>query len=581
MSGSLNVTYAQSADAGVFAVVKLSNPGDFIAKTSQFAEKLQPGMGAMINSMMVGQMVFKNPNWAGMDLAGEYTAVVLNPMMYPQSPVALIAPVTSKDEYLGILSQSLTGGEEMEGIHSFTQPNQRGFFAAFTGDTAILGEDTNVVTQVKALVEANDPILTEVSAVKGQLAAFLPVSKILTAVRPMIDGFRQMMMSGMGQGMPQGEGAQSEGAQPEGEQPESAQPPIEPIKNILQAEIDMLLSLLEQTEKLQLGVDVQPEEGLRLSKAVFPVEGSNVAKFLMVQSPQKSSLLGFIPADSAIVGSGSIKFTPEFIAGYAEFTKAISSAASETDPAMADKMAQWTRDILEAFGGDFAFGALGQSEEALVTEVFTLKDTAKTKQLVEQYPEMMQSMAGMYKGFGLDFNMNLAGKEAYKGGEIFDYNFGLKAEAIADPEGQEAFNKIFGDELTMPIGFVGNYSVLGLGKNARGQVQKVMELLDSGADVSAQYTPAMFGLPEENNMFMYLSLPKIVKWAAKYAPEAPAFEIPDGPGVAMSARFVESHFEGELFVPTEEILAIMTLAPHLHGRVEETEPAEPVAPPTQ
>jgi hypothetical protein len=328
-------------------------------------------------------------------------------------------------------------------------------------------------------------------------------------------------------------------------------------------------------EKWYLGIDIQPEEGVRIFKTIFPVDGSNMAEFIAAQSPQKSSLLGTIPADSAIIATGSINMTPTFKDWYVWVAKAISSSmTSEADDAMADKMAQWTTDALEVFGGDFAFGALSQAEDSLLTEIFTLKDAPKATQLIEQYPEIVNSMAGMYKSLGLDLNMTLTGKEDYKGGEILNFDLGFNAENIPDPEGQEVFNKIFGEELSMPFGIVGNYGVLGMGKNARGQVQNIMEVLDSGADVATEYTPAMFNLPEENNFFMYLSIPKALAWLAKYAPEAPPdFQIQESPGVGMTARFVDAHLEGELFVPVAEILEIRTIAPKVMGKVPE-EPME-------
>lgn len=570
MVDSVNGAYAQSVEADVFAVIKVQDPDGFITNIGKLVDKVEPGMGAMVSGMVLGQMqmILKNPEWTGMDKTGEYTVVVLNPMMYEQ-PVALIVPVTGKDEYLNILSQSLTGGEEVDGVYTFMQPTQREMFVAFTENTGILAEDTTVAGQIKALVEEKSPVLKAAPAVKGQLTVSLPLSKVLATMRPMIDGFKQTLSPGMGSEMPQEGTAQPEGTQPEGAPP---QPP-DVVKNILLTEIDIFLSLIGQVEKWHLGIDIQPEEGVRISKAVFAVEGSNIGKFMAAQSPQKSALLGMIPTDLAMIASGSINITPKFKDWYVWFTKAISSSmTSEADETMADKMAQWTADGLETFGGDFAFGAFSLAEDSLVTEVFALKDAPKAKQLIEQYPEMVSSMAGMYKSMGLDLDITLTGKEEYKGGEILNFDLGFKAENIPDPEQQEVFDKIFGEKLSMPFGVIGNYGVIGMGKNALGQVQKIMEVLDSGADVAAKYAPTMFGLPEENNFFMFLSIPKIMTWASKNLPEVPAFEIQEGPGIAMGARFVESHVEGELVIPIEEIITIKGMVEQAQAQQEAIQP---------
>ena len=198
-----------------------------------------------------------------------------------------------------------------------------------------------------------------------------------------------------------------------------------------------------------------------------------------------------------------------------------------------------------------------QSEESLVTEIFTMQDPQKAKEIVEQYPETFNSLLGMYKSMGLDLNLQVSGKEQYKGGEILNIDLGLTADEIPDPEGQQAFRDILGDQLAVPLGFVGNYAVLGIGKNARSRVEALMDAVDAGSAGMGGASPAQFKLPEANNFFMVLSVPKMLKWLAKYAPEAPPdFDILDSPGVGMSASFAGEHVAGELVVPLAEMLAI-------------------------
>lgn len=534
---------AQAPDADIFAVINLNNPETFIPSVGQFIDKFQPGMGGMVNPMMVGNMVFKNPNWTGMDMAGEYKAVVLNPMKYSQAPYAFILPITNKDEYLAALAQVLTKGEETNGIHSFTQPDQKNVFVAFASDKGILAENADVAAQVKLLVEGNSAILSEAASVKGQLTAFLSVSKILVTVRPMIEMLKQQMIMGMQQGAQQGEG-----------QAEGTPAPPAGAQNIVQQEIDTLLALLDQTDRLQLGVGVE-DNGLRVSKAVFGISGSAMEKFMAAQAPKKSRLLGVISEDAAILGSGSINLTPEFVEGYVNFLKGISAVGEATDQAMVEKLAAWAQQAMEVFAGDYAFGGLNQNGDSLFTQVYTVNDSGKAKQLIAQYPEMMQHMSGMYKEMGFDMKMSLTDTMEVKGGEILNYHFGMKADQIPDPEGQEVFNKLFGEDIQMPAGFIGQYGVIGFGKNPQDRVKGIMEILDSGADVAAKFTPSLFGLPEENNLFMYVSIPKIMTWVAEIAPDAPPFEMVESPGFGMTGCFLDGHFEGEMFLPVDELLA--------------------------
>ncbi|MBD3304935.1 DUF3352 domain-containing protein [candidate division KSB3 bacterium] len=537
--------YAQSPAADVFGVVTISNPQELIPSIGQFIDQFQPGMGGMVNPMMVGNMVFKNPNWTGMDMAGEYKIVVLNPMKYAQAPFAVVVPLTNQDEYLGAISQSLTAGEEADGIYTFMQPNQKNLFMGFAGGQGIMSENTDVASQVKALVEAESPVLAQTPAVKGQIAAFIDLDKILTAVRPMIDMFKQQFLTELESEMPQ------EG---EGEAPAA-------MKNMLQAEIEMTLALIDQIQKLQLGVSLEPE-GLRLSKAVFAMSGSPMEAFMAAQTPQAPPMLGLIPADSGMIMTGTMELTEAFIEGYPSFMESMAGVAK--DPETAQQVTSWAQQAFELFDGDFAFGALSSTGQTLITEVFTISDTAKAKQLFEQYPQMFQLMTGMYEELGLDMSMTLTDTVEVSGGEILNYAFDMDfAEMIPDPEGQEVFQSIFGDQVSLPVGFIDNYSVIAIGGDARAQVEAMMAAIESGETGAAEHTPAMFGLPEENNMFMYISIPNMLGWAVQYIPEAPPFDLEmlqqDSPGFGMAGRFIESHFEGELYLPIQEMLTIKTI----------------------
>jgi hypothetical protein len=241
-----------------------------------------------------------------------------------------------------------------------------------------------------------------------------------------------------------------------------------------------------------------------------------------------------------------------------------SMAGVAKDPETAQKVTSWAQQAFELFDGDFAFGALSSTGQTLITEVFTINDTAKAKQLFEQYPQMFQLMTGMYEELGLDMSMTLTDTVEVSGGEILNYAFDMDfAEMIPDPEGQEVFQSIFGDQVSLPVGFIDNYSVIAIGGDARAQVEAMMAAIESGETGAAEHTPAMFGLPEENNMFMYISVPNMLGWAVQYIPEAPPFDLEmlqqDSPGFGMAGRFIESHFEGELYLPIQEMLTIKTI----------------------
>ncbi len=553
MFGVIPVVQAQAPEDDVFAVIKISNPEALLPQIAQFVDQFQPGMGGIVNSMMVGNQVFKNPEWKGMDMAGEYTAVVLNPMKYAQNPVGIIVPLTNKNEYLSALSETLTGGEETDGLYTFMQPNQKSLLVGISGNAGVLTENAEVAAQVKSLIEANSPALSDVPTVKGQITASIRLGKILVAMQPMIDMFKGQFLAGMDQEV-QGE---TEGA--EGDQPSNT------VKNIAESEVDTALALLKQTEQVQFGIGFEPE-GVRLAKAVFPMADSTLAKFMAAQTPQTSQLMSVIPADSAIMMAGSLNFTPEFKEGYVGFLKAILGASEALDQATSDKLTTWAEGAFEAFGGDFAAGLLSPTSDSLMTEVVSVKDAAKARELVGQYPEILQMMSGMYEDMGFELSMKLADTTEVAGGEMMSYDFNFNADMIPDPEGQEVFTQLFGEKLSLPIGFTDKYVVAGFGKTGQSQVADVVKALGSGAKAAAKYSPEMFGFPEKNNMFMVLSVPKILSWAeANNLPDVPHFDAEEGPGLAMAARFVDSRLEGELYLPIEELLILKNISDQAQG----------------
>lgn len=552
LAESVGIAYAQSADSDVLAVIRITNPGEHISNAVQYLDKIQPGMGGMVNQMSVGQMVFENPDWTGMDIAGEYTVVFFNPIKYAPSPFALIVPLTNKDEFLKVYSQTATLKNEKDGVLTFIHPaQQREIFVMFSGSTGIFSPNIDAAKQAKALVEQNTSVLTEAPGVIERILVMIFVDRVMATFEPMIDMFKQQMVAGLNLGMTM---------------TETPQPQMQAAANAIQVEVDMLLALLKQTKALHLGAELQ-SEGIKLSSAVFAFDGSDMAKFFVAQSPVKSSLLGVIPADSGLAGFGSLNFTPEFIEGYVKFTEAMNRATPGMDDATIEKTLQWAREQLQVFGGEAAFGVggLSQAENVLMMQVFALKDPAKAKQLIEQYPEIVQGMlmSGSYKNMGMTLDISSTGKTEYKEGEIFQYELSMKPDAMPDASQKNAFQAIFGESISVSIGFIGNYGVFGAGKSPLEQVQKIMDLLEAGEEVAVKYPPATYGFLEENNLFVHFSLPKLMQWGMKgwrqFLPGIPDFEAQEGPGMGIAARFVESRLEGELYVPVEEILAIRNI----------------------
>ena len=562
---SVPFAQAQAPEDDVFGVVHVKNLDALLPKIAAFIDQFQPGMGGMVNSMMVGNMVFHNANWVGMNAAGDFTAIVLNPTKFPGNPVAILAPVTNKDEYLGALTQTLTKGEETNGVLTFTTPEQKSVFISVAGEQTIMAESAEVATLAKSLVDAKSAVLSDAHVVKGQISASLASAKLMTAMQPMIDMLKQQMLMGMAQG---GEGQTDE---------QKAQ--AQALKGVAEAEVNLLFSLLSQIDKVQWGIGFE-DNGLRLAESVLALPDTNLAKFMAAQKPKTSNLLSVIPSDSSMLMSGSINMTPEFKTGYVDFLKTITTAAQATqavDAKTVESVATWTQAILDVFGGDFAAGMLSPTSETMMTQVMSVRDAAKAKDLFQQYPDMLKAMSGAYEQAGFKMSMTLGATDAVKAGEILNYTFDMNADAIADPEEQEAFKALFGEKISLPIGFTKDYAVVGFGKNAKGQVESIMDAVNSGATGEMKQTPTMFGLPEEHNMFMYVSIPKMMAWAAKNIPDVPAVDVAEGPGIAAGMRFVDAHLEGEVFLPTEELLILKKFGEQMDAAKKAAGTEEPAA----
>ncbi|PID57373.1 hypothetical protein CSB45_07560 [candidate division KSB3 bacterium] len=547
--GLSHPAYAQAPEDDVFAVIKISNPEALLPKIAALVDKFQPGFGGMINPMMVGNMLFNNPEWTGMDKAGDYTLVVLNPMKYGSAPFGIIVPLTSKDDYLGALSQALSGGEETDGVHHFVLPNQASLCIAPTENAGVLSESPESATVIKSLIDADSSALSVVPVVKGQITASLSLSKILHTMQPMIDMVKQQALMGVQQEM-------SQGAE------EEKQPQAEALMGVVESEIDMFFSLLNQCTDLELAIQLE-DAGLRLSKAVFAAEESALAAFMEKQVPAKSELLGVFPSDSALLVSGSIEITPEFQKAYLSFVETLLTVNDTLDDDTVTKTLALLEKSFEAFGGDFAMASLSPTSESWLMEVISLKDADIAKEVFKAYPDMLSSFMGSYTDPEIDVQMRLGDTQTLESGEVMEYLLDLNTDKIADPEGQKIFDTLFGDTFVLPLGVTSDYAVAAFGdEKAVNQLSSIMEMLDSGKKIAAEHRPKQFGLPEKNNMFLYLSLPKILSWlAAKEFSGLPSFEVDavDSPGIGASWRFVKSHFEAEMFIPVDEILAIKTL----------------------
>ena len=231
-----------------------------------------------------------------------------------------------------------------------------------------------------------------------------------------------------------------------------------------------------------------------------------------------------------------------------------------------DSVDKYLKDITK-------FGLIDATEEIKLAERIKKGDKLALSMLIKSNLRFVISVAKQYQNMGLEFDLQVSEAEQYKGGEILTVDLGFGAENIPDPEGQEAFKSLLGDQLTVPMGFAGNYAVIGVGKNARNHVEGLLDAVEAGERGTLAMSPANLGLSEENNFFLGVSVPKILKWVSVYAPEAPEFDVIDGPGLGISASFTESHVVGELVVPLAEILAIKDVVQKVEAANKMEEPA--------
>lgn len=548
--------YAQPMNEDVLAVIRVNNLNDLLMNIGQLVDKVQPGMGAMINPMMVGQMIFANPGWTGMDITEEYKVIVLNPMLYAGSPFAIIAPLSDNDTYLNLLSQSLQVNEEADGIYNFMWPTQQNMFVAFTEKAAILSANEDSAMQVKTFVEERKQVIDEIPDVEGQLRVFFPVKKILTTFRPVID----LMLGVMQQDSEENE-QETEGM---------LQFNADTWSDSLEQTLAKIISLLGQLQKLYLGVNIQPE-GIKISTKTFALKDTPFSDFIAVQKPQRLSMLKTLSpnTNAHVLFSFAIDTSTD-----PEWLESFYSMYPEANSTLIRQLQDMGFTIFEGAGVAGLSDSEGESLIILIADnPVDESDALKQKMFLKQNPEEAREMVKEFisqmfltdmftaSSLNIEFDKETVEEIKFKDGYILNYYFGIKETIITLPSHQKNFEKFLGKGLFLQYGFIDKYAIVATGKKSLGHVKRIMTSLNNNSNIGAEHLLSKFEFPTENNIFAYISFPKILEWVTKDRTDVQQVKSIESPGVGICGRFTDSTFETEIFVPIDEILAIREMYP--------------------
>ncbi len=489
-----------AAPSPVTGLLRLSSVTELKTAIGGFAEAIQPGSSAMLEQAVPMAMQF------GIDPAGEIVVLFLNPQQTAM-PFAVVVPVSDPS---AVAANPMLGMQKGEGdSYTLMIPGQtESMTAAFMGKQLVIAPMPQNIEIVKGFIGAGgyQQSVQQLRAGGGQLALTIALDQLYTAYKPMLD----VMLMGLKSSMSQAQAA-----------------PGQPNPAAMAGQIDSFVSLLADAKGLGLRFNVQPT-AISLGGVLTAKPGTKLASFINLEKGGAAPALSSFSADSAVLGSFSMKPTAEFYKNYNEFIVGMLTSSGAEGAAAAPAITKFVNDFAATWDGTGAFGFMSPTAETMGTAVYGITDSAKAMAMVKGMPALQQSFAGITAASGMKTTSTFGGEEGYKGATLLDVTTSYSATS---EEGKEALKGM--SAMGMDGGFPAVYAITNrqmvstLGKGAK---EAAKQYLDGNIKNGATISPKDFGFADDVNMFMAFSIPRIMSWAAKQggATGIPASAIPAG-----------------------------------------------------
>lgn len=322
------------APADVIATVTFAHAATFAGHLGKYVDKVAPGMGARVDGAMLTQGFASMTNAGsleGIDLDKPVRLIVLDPKKHPQGPIVLLASFADVEK----LKKGAGQSAKVE---------------AQNGRALVGGEAEIAAVKTWAF-----------DSLAGQAAPEAPsaeiwIDRVMIAYRADIENFAKQMA------------AMNLGAT---------------IQAVLKGEIEVLLAVGEQSERMYLSIEAADDD-CALDVALAPKAGTALARFVAAQKPFDAKLLtGMPPTDHpAMVMIGHTELGELSEPMYRWIGPILAQVA---DKPFDDAFHKLWQDWLKLFTGDFAAISWLDGGATAMNEIIGVTDGKAAQKAVQEF----------------------------------------------------------------------------------------------------------------------------------------------------------------------------------------------------
>lgn len=318
-------TVAFPSEVLVFGGIKSLD--DFTAAMTGLVSKFEPQMGAMIGAQvpaLLQSQVLGVKNLAWMDHTKPLKFVVLDYKKYA-NPLLLVLPIKAQDAFTAALPDNKAEGAP-DNQTRFTTATGTENFVNVVGDWAVFSTDAKTFALIKPFLDSafKDYSFTELLDVQVSSTHFLKVAG------DDIKAFKDTMAN-----MPATPGFEIPG-----------------IQEMLKKEVEMFVSLLEQTQTARI-VMKYDGDNLGLNTSVKVVPGKGLARFVEGTRNRQLELYKGLPADGWFVGA--VNVDPKLFEDWANMGVEFWAGMLKLEKEEQDKLQGLMTQLLAVETGDSAF----------------------------------------------------------------------------------------------------------------------------------------------------------------------------------------------------------------------------------
>ena len=543
--GSIGNALLKAEEADVIVTVEVPSLDAVLTKLAPLAGQVNQDTGEW--KEMLASKLFKVTDAKLVKFDGPMEVVVLNPQKF-EVPLVISFTVTDKEKFLqGFggedmkLNPETKGKDIMEYIRTEPEFDQeaymadldagkeinlddyykdvkKSFFLAFAGNRAIGTADKGLMET--ALASLKKPEAEVKRVVTGDMFGLVNVRAISAIYSDQLENMKHAFL-------------------PPSDEVEDF--PFD-IRGLMEMYFDMWQELVESTETFEFAASVIGQGDVNLQLGLTPKANTSLASFVSQQQPGKMKYLGVLPADSAIAMSWNLDFSGTFTDFYMSVFEKMFLSMDEAyfSKEEKDKVISIAKKSLENIGKGGAFSVAFGSDGFDLRGVYEIKSKALVTEGTQTVIDMMKKKmkAFMNEEEAKEFDIKFEEKtDTYKGYDIAKMSFSLPSQEMTDEE-KEMMKKMFGDEISVLIGYSDNLALVGFGPKAIEGLKAMIDGLATppGKSVltSAGYKSATAGFPDDNLCVFYLSVGNMVKGIMGMMPEDE-----QDPNMGMMLRVVE------------------------------------------